>query len=225
MNTELDFSCVLSDTQELFKKHWLKLSLWVLVMTIVCTFLSYIPQIIFGIEVMQSPKYEIATYLWSSVTGIIQLGFMLYIYLEVFRMAKGTKSPMSALLVGRFILVSILSVLLIYISLLCCIIPFFFVAPRVMFAPMYIVDNPQMGVGEAIERSWMATQGQVLKLLGFGIIAFLINIIGLMLCCIGVVPAEAFTMVMMVVIYMYLSGQELTADSFAAPYEESFIVE
>ena len=61
-----------------------------------------------------------------------------------------------------------------YAALLCCIIPVFFIAPRLIIAPLYIIDNPEMGVGEAIERSWKDTKDNVMSLLALGFITKLV---------------------------------------------------
>jgi uncharacterized membrane protein len=115
--------------------------------------------------------------------------------------------------------------IIVTIAFLCCIIPGFYVAPRIMLAPIYIADNPNMSVIEAIERSWKATEGNVLTLLGFGIVSLLILIAGVICFFIGIIPAMAFTYVLMVVIYMRLSGQDLEHTASHQPEEESFVIE
>ena len=65
----------------------------------------------------------------------------------------------------KFIGLTILTTLTIILSFLLLIIPFFFVAPRVVLAQYYLLDK-NMGIIEAYKASWYSTKGHVGKVYG-----------------------------------------------------------
>ena len=225
MNYELDFTSVLEDAKTLFKKNWLRLSLWCFAMTVLVGFLQQITSFFVLYGVSTPEEVQLQTLLWSLVISIPQACFMLYIFQEIIFHTKNIRHSMTVTSVCRYVLTNLFTQIIVTIAFLCCIIPGFYVAPRIMLAPIYIADNPNMSVVEAIERSWKATEGNVLTLLGFGIVSLLILIAGVICFFIGIIPAMAFTYVMMVVIYMRLSGQDLEHTASHQPEEESFVIE
>jgi hypothetical protein len=92
----------------------------------------------------------------------------------------------------RILGVEILSGMLILASLIAFIVPFFFVFPRLIFAPYLLVDQ-NCGVADAIDRSWKLTKGHygvIYSLLFLGLVLGLANIIPI----IGPVLGFALTM-------------------------------
>ncbi len=102
-------------------------------------------------------------------------------------------------LVGGAVMMVILSVL---------------VTMRLKFAEFYVVDAGH-GPIEALGASWRATQGQVLKLLGFFVLVFLLTFAGLLACCIPVFVVTAVTRVAEALIYLHISGRVTDASSQA----------
>ncbi len=105
----------------------------------------------------------------------------------------------------KVFVVEFITHIIILVSVLCCIIPVFFVAPRVLFAPVYQVEHPESGVFESISASWDISSGNTFSLLGLGIIMIGIGILGFCCCCIGVFIAEAFTLFTLVAAYRALT--------------------
>ena len=66
------------------------------------------------------------------------------------------------------------------------ILPGVFIAVRWVFAPIYIVHHPNAGIGEALQASWKKTEGQFWSLFGLGLVATIVSVSGILLCCIGV---------------------------------------
>jgi hypothetical protein len=106
------------------------------------------------------------------------------------RLTQLTSTPLLAFLAGMLVLLP-LSV---------------FLTMRLTFAHYYVVDT-ERGPIEALGASWRAMQGQMLTLFGFGVLAFLLTVAGLMLCCVGIFPVMAVTKVAEAIIYTRISGR------------------
>lgn len=96
--------------------------------------------------------------------------------------------------------------IIIFVSVLCCIIPVFFVAPRIIFAPVYQVEHPEAGIFESISASWNMSSGNTFSLLGLGFIIVGIAFVGFCCCCIGVYFAEAIELFALTAAYYQLKG-------------------
>ena len=164
-------------------------------------------------------------YAWLLLASGVQVALMAWFYKEALQRIKDKELVFNANVVLRYILVNILVAVATYVSLLFCIIPVFFIAPRLVIAPLYIIDNPNMSVSEAIERSWNATKGNVIALLVLGLVITLISVIGLACCLVGIIPASVLGYIMLVVVYLYLSGQEGEDYEEVKQEEESFVIE
>ncbi len=92
------------------------------------------------------------------------------------------------------------------VALFCCVIPFFFVAPRLILAPVYQVENPEAGIGESISAAWKMTADNTMSMLGLGIVMVGVGIVGFLCCCIGVYFAEAIQLFVMIAAYNQLKG-------------------
>ena len=92
------------------------------------------------------------------------------------------------------------------VALFCCVIPFFFVAPRLILAPVYQVENPEAGIIESISAAWKMTSDNTMSMLGLGIVMVGVGIVGFLCCCIGVYFAEAIQLFVMIAAYNQLKG-------------------
>lgn len=92
------------------------------------------------------------------------------------------------------------------ISCFLCIIPMFFVAPRLVLAPVYQVEHPEAGIFESIGAAWNMTSGNTFSMLGLGVIVFGIIILGFCCCCIGVYFAQAIELFVLIAAYNQLKG-------------------
>ena len=231
MNKNLDVSLIMGQSWSVFKSHWLMLSLILLAVMFVSVAVSFLNpyQVPVGLQGDALIDWYVENgmpyYAWSLLSAGVQVALMAWFFNETFKRIKGEAPVLNAGVVLRYIAVSLIVGIATYAAAFCCLIPVFFIAPRLFIAPLYVIDNPNMGVGEAIERSWNATKGNVVNLIVLGIVAVLIISLGVCCCFIGVVPASVLTYIMMVVIYCFLSGQD-GEDKVADDYEEvSFVVE
>lgn len=106
----------------------------------------------------------------------------------------------------KVIAVELITGLILILSLLCCIIPFFFLAPRLILAPVYQVENPEAGVMDSIKAGWNMTSGNTFSMLGLGIVMLGIIFLGFMCCCIGFYFAEAIQLFAMIAAYYQLKS-------------------
>ena len=106
----------------------------------------------------------------------------------------------------KVFVVNLITGIIIFVSVLCCIIPVFFVAPRIIFAPVYQVEHPEAGIFESISASWNMSSGNTFSLLGLGFIIVGIAFVGFCCCCIGVYFAEAIELFALTAAYYQLKG-------------------
>lgn len=106
----------------------------------------------------------------------------------------------------KVVAVEIIVGIIICFSLLCCFIPFFFVTPRLIMAPLYQIENPEAGVFDSIKASWNMTSGNTLSLLGLGIAIVGIIFVGFCCCCIGVYFAQAIELFALIAAYYQLKN-------------------
>lgn len=106
----------------------------------------------------------------------------------------------------KVFVVNLITGIIFFVSVLCCIIPVFFVAPRIIFAPVYQVEHPEAGIFESISASWSMSSGNTFSLLGLGFIIVGIAIVGFCCCCIGVYFAEAIELFALTAAYYQLKG-------------------
>ena len=236
MERDLDLTLVMNRALDVFKQKWLKLSGLVLLMYVA----MIVPLCILSATALPGMDGENLDALNSGQTfgsqggvillailigGVLSVYVIMLLYKTILSVAKGKTIPLEQSTVVNYFVVTIIVGIIAAVAACMCYIPFFIIYPRVMLAPIYIIDNPKMGIGDAIEQSWNATKGNVVILLLLGAIAHVITSIGSMLLWIGVVPAFAFTNAMLVVVYLILSGQDELAQDDVAPKEETFVIE
>ena len=106
----------------------------------------------------------------------------------------------------KVFVVNLITGIIVFVSVLCCIIPVFFVAPRIIFAPVYQVEHPEAGIFESISASWNMSSGNTFSLLGLGFIIVGIAFVGFCCCSIGVYFAEAIELFALTAAYYQLKG-------------------
>ena len=100
--------------------------------------------------------------------------------------------------------------LAVYVGLIFLIAPGIFFAVRWIFAPIYLIDHPEAGIGEALRASWNKTADHFWPLLGLGIVTGLIAGAGLLVCCVGYFFTMTILYVAQVITYRLLwqDGEE-----------------
>lgn len=98
--------------------------------------------------------------------------------------------------------------LAVYVGLIFLIAPGIFFAVRWVFAPIYLIDHPEAGIGEALRASWDKTADHFWPLLGLGIVTGLIAGAGLLVCCVGYFFTMTILYVAQVITYRLLWQDE-----------------
>ena len=88
---------------------------------------------------------------------------------------------------------SMLTSILVSIATILCILPGIFVLVRLMFVNVALIDDPELPFFDAYSKSWEMTKGHFWELLLLGVVTVLINIIGLLCCCVGVLATIVMT--------------------------------
>ena len=112
--------------------------------------------------------------------------------------------------------VYIVYLLIVTAGCLCCILPGIFLAVRLMFAPMIAINHPELTFSEAFTRSWQMTKGHFWQLIGLYLLIILINILGLICCCVGYL----LTMVITLMMYGYAYKLLYPVEEVSIPLEE-----
>lgn len=94
----------------------------------------------------------------------------------------------------QLILYYVFSTIIIYISIMLCVIPVIFVAP-LLFLGFPIVFFENATAVDAIKKSFSITKENYGTFLGLAILTFLISISGLVVCCVGIIFTMMFTYV------------------------------
>ena len=112
--------------------------------------------------------------------------------------------------------VNIVYLLIVTAGCLCCILPGIFLAVRLMFAPMIAINHPELTFSEAFTRSWQMTKGHFWKLIGLYLLVILLNILGIICCCVGYL----LTIVITYMMYGYAYKLLYPVEEVSIPLEE-----
>jgi hypothetical protein len=118
-------------------------------------------------------------------------------------------SHVTPMLVLRLIGASIVTGVLVFLSIIALVIPFFFVFPRLLLVSYFIVDG-KMGVFDAVSASWNKSKGNVGKV--YGIIGANVAYALLAITIIGI-PFSIYFLIMysaaMALLYQFIVGETL----------------
>jgi hypothetical protein len=145
------------------------------------------------------------------VAAYLQVG-MTRIVLDA---ARGKAPDLGTLFAGggRFLplfLVNLLFGLAILLGLVFLIVPGIIIGIRYSLAPFYVVDAG-MGPVEAMKASWSATRGQKGEIFVLWLAAAGISVLGMLMCCVGLLATGPIVYVAMAVAFIRMSGLGVTA--------------
>ena len=115
---------------------------------------------------------------------------------------------LSASVYVKFAVCQFIYGLVVILGLFFFILPGAFIAVRWFFAPLYLIDHPDAGIGEALQASWNKTEGLFWPLFGLGLAATIVTISGILLCCIGIYFTMIIAYVAQVMTYRMLWNDE-----------------
>jgi hypothetical protein len=113
---------------------------------------------------------------------------------------------------GPFILASILFYIGVVIGFILLIIPgIIFIATFGFYGFVIAQRGDNVGVLESLQRSHEITRGHRWQLFGMAIVLFLVNLVGLLACIVGVVFTAGITLIAWAYLYRALSGERVAA--------------
>ena len=214
-------SVILSEAWEYAKKHFLMMGLFMLVIYVITSFIQGILSVGSQAELneivksedinkmldyyaAQGPALTISS-LIASIASIGVLATALNIVL-----GKKDKVDFSGFQMPfeqwvKLICAEILSDVIIYIGIFCCIIPGLIFSARLLLVKPIIMANPNIPFFDAFKQSWAMTKGQTMSLLWLGFLIVVINFIGLCCCCVGLLFTAPLTYFAQSVVFVALN--------------------
>lgn len=107
----------------------------------------------------------------------------------------------------QYVIVNIALFFILIIGFACCVLPGLYLAVRLVLVPIIAANKPHLKFSEVFSESWRLTEGHFWTLLGYGIVAFLVNIVGFICCCVGILFTELIAQFMLANVYYTLSGE------------------
>lgn len=227
---ELDFGQILNESIELFKKVWLQGLLMTLI-TMACSIpfmaIVYVPMLFLGIAdatdsgnfdslepvatAILGVAYVVAIVLMAIVAFGLQSSFFRIIATKDFNLADKEdyffflKIPY----LEKTIKLAILSIFIAIIAMLLCVLPLFYaMVPLSLIYAVYAL-NPNLSVSEITKTSFELGNKKWLITFGLIIVAgMLAQLVGFMLCCIGLLVTTSFTQLPIYIIYKKVIGFE-----------------
>lgn len=149
---------------------------------------------------------------------LLTAALKIMIYGTVFRLGLSArdgadKLDVQASITGTFriivklFLVCFLYGLIVTVGIMLCIIPGIFLAARLLFMPIIVVDHPELSLEDVFRRSWNLTRGNFWRLLLAGILDLLITLAGVICCCVGLFFAYVIILLFYTSIYRTLDSQ------------------
>ena len=211
---DLSVSYIFGQAWDLTRKHLVPLLVATLLLFLITGSISFYAMIPPGGslgDISQSTNQNPVGNLISAVINCIYGVGLLTAYLRICR-NQGTldfscfNRPFSVYL--KYFCVCLLSGIIICIGFLLLIVPGFYLAARLGLSAVRIIDEPETGVIDALKYSWNITRGHVLELIGLGIVAFFVILLGYLCCCIGVLVAAPVVGIAATLVYLVLGSQE-----------------
>ncbi len=213
---------VVSRAWDIFKVHWVPLVFG----TMIGSAAASAPQQIGSIYnvVAHGPggdKYPIDDPIWVALAvggGVI--GWVLQAFFQAgftkmyATAARGAAPEFAHVFSGaphffRMLGAMFLQMFLIMLGMIFFLVPGIILALGLMLTPYYVVDRG-MGPIEAMKASWAATTGEKGKLFVLGLYWLGIMILGMLACCVGILPAIATMGLTQAIVYCRLTGTEST---------------
>jgi hypothetical protein len=227
---ELDFGSIFNQSIELFKKVWLQ-GLLVLIITVALMIpfyiLMYLPLIALGLINPESFQQG------SSPNVMLLLPFFFFLLIfafyamfvsfalkaAFFRICRqkdlGIESSdeyfyyFKKKYIGKILLLSLAAVGISLLAILLCVLPIIYVSVPLTFLSIVFAFNPELSVSETIKASF--DLGNKKWLVAFGLIivsSILAEIIGLLMCVVGIFVTASFVYLPVYFIYKDVVGFE-----------------
>ena len=166
---------------------------------------------------MADPATLVSTVIYTLMAAIACWFIQMYLYIVTFRLmsdtAEGHKPDLTARLkdglrgywffLGCYFVYGLLAC----IGFIACLLPGIILGIRWMFVPLIAALHPERTLSECFSQSWEMTKGHFWKLLLMGIIVVLLNILGLICCCVGIFVTSIISYFMYILAYRTLADE------------------
>lgn len=166
----------------------------------------------------EDPMWAFRMLGWMVIGGIVCWFLATFISLVTYRLlgdaVDGHKVDLTARLKGGlrgywlYFFTILLYGVVVGFATIFCILPGIFVGVRLMFVPMIAARHPEQSFGNALSRSWEMTKGNFWNLIVLFIVVCLINVLGLLCCCVGIYVTSIISYFAYAVAYKVLSSEE-----------------
>lgn len=181
-----------------------KKNLFFFITLLVTVILTYVAVGILQIALGKSPILSLFVALVRTVVGLVISMGIIKISLEFIDKKKPKLSDLYfTRSILNYFLVSVVKTIIVVIGFILLIIPGIIFSIKLQFASYLVVDK-NMGVTEALNKSWEMTKGVKWNLFLFGLLIFLINVIGFLCLIIGLVVTVPLSMVATAYVYRKL---------------------
>ncbi|HVM65598.1 MAG TPA: hypothetical protein VMU14_12105 [Acidimicrobiales bacterium] len=140
------------------------------------------------------------------VTGILQIG----VYRSALTVTAGQPVEVGRMfntdMLGSYLIATIIVGIMTFIGLLLCILPGIAVLFFTFFFPYFVLDRRQQP-WEAVRSSFMLVRANAGTLLPFAILAFLVYVVGFILCGVGVLVTAPVALLAIAYAYRTLTGE------------------
>ena len=233
----LDFGTIFSESIELFKKTWVQgflLQIFNLVIALPFIIILYVPLIGFVLANAENGYDDSETlsaffagmsilYILFLIVGIFVLGaIQVALNAAFFRIMKKldhneptTTNDFFYFLKGKYLskalILMIVSILISIPAVILCYIPFIYVIVPMSYFSFFFAFNPDLSVGDIVKASFGL--GNKKWLISFGLLivsSLLAQIVGLLLCLVGVFFTAAFVYHPTYLIYKHVIGFDET---------------
>lgn len=216
---KISISKCVNGAWDLTTKHWV-MCIVILVIYVLSSLLSgtsitnvnVYPDMSFE-QIMEAYSQSISVNPFRFIIGfIVQYSLMAGLYKMAINAYNGMKVDTSAykmplITYAKFIGGYLVYCIIVSIGTLVCILPGIFLGIRLMFVPYILLDEPETEFIEAFKKSWAMTSGHFWSLFGLCIVAFLIYIVGLICCCIGIIFTYIIALFMITIAYYELKNE------------------
>lgn len=122
----------------------------------------------------------------------------------------------------NYLIAVILTAVIVGFGTCCCVLPGIFLAVRLLFVPIIVANNPEVSATDALSMSWDLTRGRFWTLLGYGVVAFGLNVIGFCCCCVGIYISSVLTAFMMAECYRILVSNLTEETNDSIEYQKQY---
>lgn len=156
---------------------------------------------------------QLLQFVWSVLGFVVGLVLAMGLIRAALRVTDGGRPDVNQLTqlddFGPYLLVSIVTGVIIGIGLLLCIVPGIIAAVFVGFGGYVVIDQHEADPIAAVKRSFELVKPKFGPLIGLLFLLALINIVGALLCFVGLLFTYPLTAIAMAYAYRSLSGQPI----------------